>query len=128
MDNLLHHPARVALALLGILFALAAFTFFGQPVMLIPAVPLLFRFLCSRKRFLIVVGWGVALLVVVSFCTERTKVEGFPLEKLVVFGGPGLMILAFIHFMASKTSEGSSVPPQDQESANKAVNPTADRL
>ncbi len=112
MNNFLHHPVRAALILIGILCALSAFTFFGAPVMMIPYIPIVFQFIASAQRALAVVGWLLLSLVTTTFIIGQAEIQGFQFEKLVVYGGPLLLLSASLHLLVSESRKGSKVNAQ----------------
>ena len=97
MDTLLHHPLRVILASGAVLFSLAAFVFFGAPVMMIAAGPLIFRFIYSGRTALAVIGWAFLILTVVAFCIGRQEIERGFFGDCIVYGAPFLIILMSVH-------------------------------
>lgn len=112
MNNLLHHPVRVAMILVGILCAISSFTFFRTPVVMIPYIPIVVQFITSTQRFLTVIGWLLLSLVITSFIIGRIEIEGFRFEKFVVYGGPLLLLSAGFHLLLSKSQKGTKTNPQ----------------
>jgi hypothetical protein len=108
MDTLLHHPLRVILASGGVIFSLAAFVFFGAPVMMIGAWLLIFRFIHSGRTTLAVIGWAFLILTVVAFCIDRQKIERGFLGDCIVSGAPLLIILMSVH---AHFCRGTDKPP-----------------
>jgi hypothetical protein len=112
MNNLLCHPVRVAMILVGILCALSAFIFFRTPAVIIPYIPIVFQFITSTQRSLSVIGWLLLSLVITSFIIGRIEIEGFPFEKFVVYGGPLLLLSAAFHLLLSKSQKGTKTNSQ----------------
>ena len=80
--------------------------------MMIPYIPIVFRFLASTQRSLTVMGWLLLSLVIISFIVGQAEVESFRFEKLVVYGGPSLLLLAVLHLLVSESRKGSKINPQ----------------
>ena len=115
MDNLLHHPLRVALILAGFLCALAVLTFFrgAAAAMLLPYIPIIFQFIASRRKSLVLIGWLSLFLLVVCFSIRPIRIEGFRFEEVVTFGAFLLLLIAGVHLWVSdlcknRTNESKS--------------------
>jgi hypothetical protein len=105
MDNLLHHPLRVALILTGFLCALLALTFFGggAAAMMIPYIAIILRFIGSPQKSLVVTGWLLLFLMIISLCVRRIEIDGFRFENHVILGGPLLLLFAGLHLLVSES-------------------------
>ncbi|MES2477257.1 MAG: hypothetical protein V4640_15840 [Verrucomicrobiota bacterium] len=103
MDNLLHHSLRVALILAGFLCALSALTFFGgvAAAVLLPYIPIIFQFIGSRQKSLVLIGWLSLFLLVGCFIVRPIKIEGFRFEELATYGALLLLLLAGVHLWVS---------------------------
>ncbi len=77
--------------------------------MIIPCIPLVFQFVASKRRSLALVGWLLLSMVIASFIFGQAEIEGLRFEKLVVYGGPLLLLLAGLHLMVSETRKGSEI-------------------
>ena len=80
--------------------------------MMIPYIPIVFQFIASTQRSLAVVGWLLLSLVITSFIIGQAEIEGSRFEKLVVYGGPLLLLSAGLHLLVSESRKGSKVNPQ----------------
>ena len=80
--------------------------------MMIPYTPIVFQFLASPQRSLKVIGWLLLSLVTISFIVGQAEIEGFRFEKLVVYGGPLLLLFAGLHLLVSESRKGSKINPQ----------------
>lgn len=107
MNNLLHHPTRIALALGGILFSLIAVALFDvAPITLLSAFFLIIQFITSKRTSLTIVGYGMLLLVGIVSTIGRIEIKNTHLDLFFGIGGLVLMLLALIHLVASR-------PPQN---------------
>ena len=99
MNHLYDHPVRIVLGLTGIALALASYTFFDAPMMMIPAALFILRLLISGKRILIGTGGSFILLTLVlySLDLERLTIVDFRFEKVITYGSLTSMILAILH-------------------------------
>lgn len=105
MDNLLHHPLRVALTLAGFLCALSALTFFGgvaPPVMVMPFIPIIFQFIGSPRRSQAAIGWVMLMLLTISYLMRRIEIAAFQFENLITYGGLLFLLLAGLHLFVSE--------------------------
>ena len=108
MDNLLHHPLRVALTLAGFLCALFALTFFdgvAPPVMVMAFVPIIFQFIRSLRSSQPVIGWVMLTLLIISFYIRPIEIKAFQFENLVISGGLLFLLLVGLHHFASERKD-----------------------
>jgi hypothetical protein len=113
MTNLLDNTFRIVLILSGILCALAAFAFFHSPAMVLPYIPILFQFIGSKKRSLVIMGWLLIVLIITCLILNgRIQIDGFRLEWLVILGAPILLLLAGLHLLVVESRKGPRSNPQ----------------
>ena len=79
--------------------------------MIIPYIPIVFQFITSTQRPLTMIGWFLLSLVITSFIIGKAEIEGFRFEKLVVYGGPLLLLSAGLHHLVSESRKGSKINP-----------------
>ena len=80
--------------------------------MVIPFIPIIFQFIASSQKSLVVVGWLLLFLTIASFVADRIEIEGFRFEKLVIYGGPSLLLLSGLHLMVSESRKDRTANPQ----------------
>jgi hypothetical protein len=105
MNNLLHHPLRVALTLAGFLCALSALMFLRgvtPPVMVMPFIPIIFQFIGSPRRYQGAIGWVMLTLLITSFFMRRIEIEAFQFENLITYGGLLFLLMASLHLFVSE--------------------------
>jgi hypothetical protein len=99
MDQLLHHPTRVALALVGVISAMVARFVFDAPIIMILGVLFILQFLTSRTKLLIWTGVGLLSVYFILDLVDTTRihVENNHIENIFVYGGLLAMILSIWH-------------------------------
>jgi hypothetical protein len=99
MEQLLHHPTRVAMALAGVISAMVARFVFDAPIMMILGVLFILQFLTSRSKFLIWTGVGLlsAYFLLDLADTTLIRVDNSDLRNVFVYGGLLLMSLSILH-------------------------------
>jgi hypothetical protein len=104
MDQLLHHPTRVSLALAAVIsFMVARFVFDTHATMIV-GVLLILQFLTSGTKFLIWTGVGLFLVyfLLELIDTTRLQIDSRPLKNLFVYGGLLLMSLSILHYWVAR--------------------------
>jgi hypothetical protein len=99
MDQLLHRPTRVALALVGVISAMVARFVFDAPIIMILGVLFILQFLTSRTKLLIWTGVGLLAIYFLLDLVDTTRihVENNHIENIFVYGGLLAMILSILH-------------------------------
>jgi NADH:ubiquinone oxidoreductase subunit 6 (subunit J) len=111
MDNLLHHPLRVALTLSGFLCALSSLMFLGGVpplVIVMPYIPIIFQFIGATRRYQVVIGWIMLTLLITSFSMRMFGIEPLQSDHLIVYSGPLLLLLAGLHLFVSERKNRTS--------------------
>jgi hypothetical protein len=112
LDNLLLHPARVTLSLVGVIGALIAYAYFGSSSAMIPGLLFIMRFLGSGRRCLTVIGVVLFLVHVglLRWQPDHLQIENFSLGSNLVYASLASMFLASLHLWITSRSIASTIP------------------
>jgi hypothetical protein len=117
MNAFLSYRVSTLLVAVGIIVAIASSVIFGTHALLIPAIPLMFRFFASGKVWHGALGavFIVAFLVVTFGKFGDTRVERLDPFHFIVYAAPLCMILGLLYPMFLRRWWPEAVDPTISE-------------